>query len=314
MIIVIHENHDWIPPFEEAFKLLDLNYEFWYLPKIDLNLNNTPPEAVFYNRMSASSHSRNHRFEPELAVGILEWLERHKRIVVNGSRALDLEISKIRQYQELEKYGINTPSTYATIRKNRILEGANEIGYPLITKHNRAGKGLGVFKFPNIKSLRDYVNGNEFQESPDGINLIQKFIDAPTNRIIRLEFIDSKFLYAVEVDTSDGFELCPSDKCHVESNCPTGIMNKFKILKGFNLKNISAYENFLSNNDIGIAGIEIIIDELGKVWTYDVNTNTNYNPQAEREADISAPLKIAEYLNSLGNTNNASIQSESLFA
>ena len=314
MIIVIHENQDWIPPFEEAFKVLDLAYEFWYLPTIDLNLNDIPPEAVYYNRMSASSHSRNHRYEPELAVGILEWLERHKRTVVNGSRALDLEISKIRQYQELEKYGINTPSTYATIRKNRILEGANEIGYPLITKHNRAGKGLGVFKFPNAKSLKKYVDSNEFQEPPDGINLIQKFIDAPTDTIIRLEFIDSKFLYAVEVDTSDGFELCPSDKCHVESNCPTGIINKFKILKNFTLKNISAYEKFLSNNDIGIAGIEIIIDELGKVWTYDVNTNTNYNPQAEKEANISAPLKIAEYLNSLKNTNNLTIQSESLSA
>ena len=314
MIIVIHENDEWIPPFEEAFRALGLAYDFWYLPKIDLNLNDIPPEAVFYNRMSASSHSRNHRYEPELAVGILEWLERHKRTVVNGSRALDLEISKIRQYQELEKYGINAPPTYATIRKNRILEGANKIGYPLITKHNRAGKGLGVFKFPSLKSLTNYVNSNEFEESPDGINLIQKYIDAPTNTIIRLEFIDSKFLYAVEVDTTEGFELCPSDKCHVESNCPTGISQKFKILKDFTLKNISTYENFLSNNDIGIAGIEIIIDELGKIWTYDVNTNTNYNAQAEKEANISAPLKVAEYLHSLTNQSNSAPQLESLFA
>ena len=69
---------------------------------------------------------------------------------------------------------------------------------------------------------------------------------------------------------------------------------------------------FLSDNGIGIAGIEIIIDELGNVWTYDVNTNTNYNPQAEKEAGISAPLKIAEYLNGLRNKNNFTIQSGSL--
>ncbi|MGY8792534.1 MAG: alpha-L-glutamate ligase, partial [Gammaproteobacteria bacterium] len=77
--------------------------------------------------MSASSHSRNHRYEPELALGILEWLQRHNRKVINGSRALDLEISKIRQYQELEKFNIQTPPTFASVRKNFLLEGAEKI-------------------------------------------------------------------------------------------------------------------------------------------------------------------------------------------
>jgi len=304
MIIVIHENNEWIPPFEDAFKKLNLNYDFWYLPEMDLSLGDNPPDAIFYNRMSASSHSRDHRYEPELALGILEWLEKHQRTVVNGSRALDLEISKIRQYQELEKFGIATPPTYATINKDRMLDGANKIGYPLISKHNRAGKGLGVFKFLNMRALKNYINSNEFQASPDGINLIQKYISAPTNTIIRLEFIDSKFVYAVEVDTTDGFELCPAENCSVESNCPTNFDEKFRILKDFKLDNIYLYEDFLIKNDISIAGIEIIIDDQGKVWTYDVNTNTNYNPQAEHAANTSAPLKVAEYLQSLVDLKN----------
>lgn len=314
MIIVIHENNEWMPPFENAFKKLNLDYSFWYLPEIDLNLNDAPPDAIFYNRMSASSHSRNHRYEPELAIGILEWLERYDRVVVNGSRALDLEISKIRQYQELEKFNISPPATYATIRKNRMLDGARKIGFPLISKHNRAGKGLGVFKFPNMQSLKDYIHGDEFEPSPDGINLIQQYISAPSNTIIRLEFINSKFFYAVEVDTTGGFELCPSDKCHVESNCPTGTEQKFKILKNFKLSNISLYENFLRKNNIGIAGIEIIIDNEGKIWTYDVNTNTNYNPQAEAKAHLSAPLEIAQYLQSLDKNISIDCHSESSLA
>ena len=97
-----------MPPFEEAFNALHLEHEFWYIPEMNLNLQDVPTEAVYYNRMSASSHTRDHRYEPELALGILEWLERYSRTVVNGSRALDLEISKIRQYQELEKYKKDT--------------------------------------------------------------------------------------------------------------------------------------------------------------------------------------------------------------
>ena len=114
-----------------------------------------------------------------------------------------------------------------------------------------------------------------------------------------MEFVDAKFLYAVEVDTSEGFELCPSDKCHIESNCPSGVTQKFRILEDFYIDNLASYEKFLAANNIEIAGIEIIIDAAGKVWTYDVNTNTNYNPLAEQVANISAPLKIARFLKGL---------------
>ena len=50
-----------------------------------------PPEGVFYNRMSASSHTRGHTYAPEYAAAVIEWLERHGRTVVNGRRALQLD-------------------------------------------------------------------------------------------------------------------------------------------------------------------------------------------------------------------------------
>ncbi|MDB9996531.1 alpha-L-glutamate ligase [Gammaproteobacteria bacterium] len=301
MIFIIHENEEWLSPFEDALTALGAPFTSWYVPEMNFNLMDVPPEGIFYNRMSASSHSRNHRYEPELALGILEWLKRHQRKVVNGPRALDLEISKIRQYQALEKFNIQTPPTFASVRKQTLMEGSDDISFPLISKHNRAGKGLGVYKFSDKTSLENYINSDEFESSPDGINLLQKFIQSPTETIIRMEFVNGKFLYAVEVDTSEGFELCPSDSCQVESNCPTGDVQKFRILKDFKISNLSSYEEFLAVNDIGIAGIEIIIDSSGEIWTYDVNTNTNYNSLAEEQANISAPKVVAGYLQSLNN-------------
>jgi hypothetical protein len=41
------------------------------MAKVNLNTASTPPEGVFYNRMSASSHSRGHRFAPEYTAVIL---------------------------------------------------------------------------------------------------------------------------------------------------------------------------------------------------------------------------------------------------
>src|ERR1700747_2569089 len=51
------------------------------------DLSRPPPEGIFYNRMSASSHTRDHRYAAELTATVLAWLERHGRRVVNGRRA-----------------------------------------------------------------------------------------------------------------------------------------------------------------------------------------------------------------------------------
>jgi hypothetical protein len=52
------------------------------------------------------------------------------------------------------------------------------------------------------------------------------------------------------------------------------------------IRKIPTYERFLAANGIGIAGIEVITDAQGPHYTYDVNTNTNYNPDAEARAGV----------------------------
>jgi hypothetical protein len=59
---------------------------------------------------------------------------------------------------------------------------------------------------------------------------------------------------------------------------------------------LSAYEDFLKGSQIHIAGIEFIVDRKGDVWTYDVNTNTNYNSDAEATAGRFGMRTLAEYL------------------
>lgn len=314
MIVILHENKDWIEPFESALKEINASYELWYIPEIDIDFNKAPCDAIYYNRMSASSHTRGHRYDPEFTAAILEWLRRHEQIVINGPRALDLEISKMRQYQELEKFNIKTPLTYASTNKDILIKNAEKIGFPLISKHNRAGKGLGVYKFNSSKELESFYAKEDFESSIDGINLLQAYIQSPEPFITRMEFIGGKFFYAVQVDTSKGFELCPADECQIDSNCPTNKVSKFRILKDFSMPNIEAYENFLAANDIGISGIEFILDEQGQPWTYDVNVNTNYNSEAEANAGKFAYKEVIRYLASLQESSRIkSLQKEKVF-
>ena len=67
---------------------------------------------------------------------------------------------------------------------------------------------------------------------------------------------------------------------------------------------ISNSINIAAANDIAIAGVEFIVDGNGRPFTYDVNTNTNYNPDAEAKdgragSSRSGMGAIATHLGSL---------------
>ena len=76
-IHILHENNEWVEPLRVALRDRDLPFTEWFLDTGTLDLTVAPPDGVFYNRMSASSHTRGHRFAPEHAAAVLAWLERH---------------------------------------------------------------------------------------------------------------------------------------------------------------------------------------------------------------------------------------------
>ena len=156
---------------------------------------------------------------------------------------------------------------------------------------------MGVKYFRNSKELEKYVN-DKFDNSVDGITLLQEYIDSEPKVITRVEFVKGKFLYAVQVDASDGFELCPADSCNVEEKfCPTNPDgNKFMIVKNYKNPEIKKYEDLLKANGIEIAGIEYIKGRDGTHYTYDINTNTNYNSIAERKSNLKGMDSIATFL------------------
>ena len=305
-IHILHENAAWLPPLAAALDQRRLPWTEWFLDAGTFDLAAAPPPGVFYNRMSASSHTRDHRYSAELTAGVLAWLTRWGRRVVNGSGALDLEISKVRQYAALEAQGIATPRTVLVAGRDHIIAAARRHfpDQPVILKPNRGGKGLGVQLFQSADSLADYVASDTYEPPVDGLQLLQEYVRAPRPFITRAEFVGGHFLYAVEVDTSDGFELCPADACAIgDAACPAGEAprEKFTIVAGIPDALRVRLERFLGAAGIEVAGIEFIAGTDGRTLVYDVNTNTNYNPDAEARAGRtgtgrSGPGAIAAFL------------------
>jgi hypothetical protein len=297
-IYIIHENDEWMIPLRKELKKINAPYKEWHMSDDEINTSNVPPNGIFYNRMSASSHSRGHRYAPEKTKEVLKWLEKNNRRVINNSKALTLEISKQLQYKELEKYNIKFPKTFFCKDKNSLFESSKNFKKPFITKHNRGGRGLGIKYFKNSNELEKHLNSKKFEPSIDDITLLQEYIVANPQVITRVEFVNSEPIYAVQVDASESFELCPADPCNLEDTfCPSNPDGKkFMIIKNYNNHEISKYQKLIQANGIEIAGIEYIKGKDNSHYTYDINTNTNYNSIAEEKSDLKGMQAIANFL------------------
>ena len=339
-VYIIHENDTWLPPMRQAFENLQLPFVEWNLSHIHgYSLEQKPnPDAIYFNRIPPSSHTRNHRFSCEITAQVLDYLSLHSCRIINDQRALTLELSKIKQYTQLIQNQIRVPKTafvasasslsnrssssvkedflqtLKTTARENFYDTSTETWKPFVSKHNRAGKGLGVHLFFNDQELVNqfeklFTKTDDLDEefSVDGIYLLQEYIKSPRQVINRAEFIGFKLMYVIEVDTRQGFQLCPSDACRRTADAKLVKQSADEIKHGFNIRSpesftenekqlISQLENFLRQQQIEIAGIEYV-DDGTHSFVYDVNCNTNYNVAAETRfyGEMYGAVQLGKY-------------------
>ncbi|TFD53964.1 alpha-L-glutamate ligase [Cryobacterium frigoriphilum] len=309
VVYIVHENNDWMPPLLAGFEAEGVPYREWMLDAGSIDLTQAPPEGVFWSRLSASSHTRGHAHAKEYARSVLRWLEAHGRRVINGTHVVELEVSKVAQYVQLGAAGFDVPATIAVFGVDDLGARARELALPFITKHNQGGKGLGVRRFDSYTDFDAYVAGADFEVPIDGVTLLQEYVLSAEPFITRAEFVGGRFVYAVRVDTSAGsFELCPADACVVEpapglapAVCAVPgagaslFTRRDEIEAGHPL--IVKIEAFLAEHGIEVAGVEFIETADGRFVTYDVNTNTNYNPDVEAGlSEAGGARSVARFL------------------
>jgi glutathione synthase/RimK-type ligase-like ATP-grasp enzyme len=309
-VYVIHENPEWFGPIGAALEAAGVPHEQWLLGEATIDLDDEPPAGVFWSRMSASSHTRGHPFAKDQTRGVLSWLAAHGRRVVNGRRALELEMSKVDQLVALRAAGFDVPHTITVAGTAGLAAAARRLPAPFVTKHNQGGKGLGVQLFT---SHEDYearlggAGGGETGETPvDGITLLQEYLVAARPQISRAEIVGGEFVYAITADTArGGFQLCPADACAVDSAPGGAEPSLFALREGFAHPVIARYEQFAREQGIEVAGFEFIETADGRLVTYDINTTTNYNADIEAAAPRPAWPAVAAYLGRLLAEANA---------
>lgn len=309
-IHLIHENSDWLAPFADAFDREGLDWSEWFLDEGSIDLDSEPPEGVFYSRMSASSHVRGHDNAKDLTRSVLSWLESHGRTVVNGRRVIEMEMSKVDQHAALRAAGFDVPRTIAVAGRRDLAAEAHRIHTPFLAKHNQSGRGIGIRSFDHYDEFDAYIDSPLFEEPVDGITLLQEYLQPAEPFITRVEIVGHEFLYALQADTSAGFMLCPADQCDTdrpEVMSDTKGMELFRWREGFAHPIIEQYIDFTHRWDIGVVAFEFIETEAGRLVTYDINTNTNYNSVVEEQSGRSGPEAVARYLGALARQPDAAL-------
>jgi glutathione synthase/RimK-type ligase-like ATP-grasp enzyme len=286
---VLFENESWMPPLREALAARGLTVTEHTTTGGTLDLNSVPPDGVWINRMSPSSHTRGHQGGVIFLREFLHHLEAHGRRVINGSNAFALELSKVRQDLALRRAGIRTPHTLAVVGGPEALkEAARTLPLPFITKHNQGGKGLGVQLFESLESFDAYIDGPDFEDGIDGITLLQQYIRPREPFITRVEIVAGEFQYAIQSSTEGGFELCPAVECvdakaAGDAFCPIGGSGTFQLAAEITDQTdlVQAYIRLMRQEGIDVAGIEFVEDSAGNRYTYDINGTTNYNAEVE---------------------------------
>jgi hypothetical protein len=293
---VIHENPDWYAPVGASLDAAGVPHEQWLLGDAVVDLSEPPPAGVFWSRMSASSHTRNHPHAKDQTRGVLSWLESRGRRVVNGRRVLELEMSKVDQFSALSAAGFDVPRTIAVAGTSQLAAAARRAPLPFITKHNQGGKGLGVRLFESHDEFDAYLGSADYEPPVDGITLLQEYLRAAEPVVTRVELVGGEFIYAITADTSlGGFQLCPADACAVDQPG----RDLFALRAGFDHPVIGRYLDFARRHGIEIAGFEFIETADGRLVTYDINTTTNYNAGIEAIAPRSAQRAVAAFLGRL---------------
>jgi len=310
-VYVIHENAEWLPPLRVAFENLATPYEEWLLDQTTCDLRTTPPEGIFYSRMSASNYTRGHAHSNYSTDIILRWLEAHGRRVINGSSVLQLELSKATQQILLDHSGFSTPRTVVAVGRDKCVDAALELGItPFILKPAQGGKGLGVTLYDTVDALSKAIDANALPVTVDDVWLVQEKIETNDDFITRMEFVGGKLLYALRIYSGGRFELCPADVCEtdlqgfcsVNSNTPASKEEapgpRFEVQRDHDEVLAHRLEGFLAQHGIEIAGVEFIRRPDGTPVIYDINTNTNYNSAAESAAGtaVGGMARIAEFL------------------
>jgi biotin carboxylase len=243
---------------------------------------------VVVNRTSPSSHRRGHGRVLFYAEPLLAHLEAVGVPVINPVATWRFEKSKALQVELFERLGVRYPRTVVVNGTAPLRRAAREVRFPALVKPNVGGSGALIERFETAADLE--ARAAEVDFGPDGVALLQEYIEPRDGAIVRVEVLDGRMLYAIRiVRRADQFNLCPADLCQVQAPdalaaCPVDAAPVLDITRHEPPREAVEQAIALTRAaSIDVGGVEYLVGAAdGRIYVYDVNATSNFVADAPR--------------------------------
>jgi glutathione synthase/RimK-type ligase-like ATP-grasp enzyme len=307
-LAIYYEHPDWFRP---LFAELDRRRTPYVRLQADRHYYDVAarelPFGLLFNRMSASSWTREHGNAIFYTHQFLSHLERRGVRVVNGHRAFTIETSKALQLSLFDSLGLPYPAARVINHPAVASEAAHGLHFPVVIKPNVGGRGAGIVRFDTPEALARTVAANELSLGFDSTALVQEYVPARGSHITRVEVLGGKFLYAIEVSSSgDDFNLCPAEICQTErrelaagASCVADAAKPGLRIEACqpSAAVIREVEELMKAAGIEVGGVEYIVDDRdGRARYYDINALSNFVANAPDIVGFDPHERLVDYL------------------
>ncbi|BAH39598.1 MAG TPA: hypothetical protein DGD08_14405 [Gemmatimonas aurantiaca] len=307
-IAIYHEHPDWFRPLFAELDARGIPYE-----RIDAAAHVFDPSetearwSLAFNRASPSAYLRGHG---QTTFHTLHWLRHLERLgvpIVNGVQAYSNELSKATQLDLLQSLGLPYPKSRAINHASQAVKAAEGLRYPVLVKANVGGSGAGIVKYESREALEAAVAAGTVDLGVDGTALVQEAAPLRNGHITRVETLNGKYLYAINVFPPVGsFDLCPADACQTTSGAELvrGACAVDAPKSGMRVERadppaeiIAQVERISQAAGIDVGGIEYLVDDRdGQHYFYDVNALSNFVADAVNVIGFDPFAKLVDYL------------------
>jgi hypothetical protein len=304
---ILYEHPDWFRPLFAELDHRGIPYRrlsastHWFDPA-----SPRPPYGLVFNRMSPSAYLREAGHAVFYVQAYLGHLERLGIRVINGSQAYAVETSKSLQLSILRELGLPYPASRVISRAADAPAASRGLRFPIVVKPNIGGSGAGVRRFESLDALEQAAREG-FDLGIDHTALVQEYVPAEADRIVRVEVLGGQYLYAIRVyPTGESFNLCPADVCQtvdgaelLRGACAVDAPKNGLKVEGYTPPDnlVRSVEAIARAARIDVGGIEYLIDARdGKPYFYDVNALSNFVADGPRVVGFDPFVKLVDWL------------------
>ncbi|HSL69787.1 MAG TPA: hypothetical protein VK864_06065, partial [Longimicrobiales bacterium] len=199
-IAIYYENADWFKPLFAELDRRGTDYV-----KLHAGDHRYDPEEIqapyslVFNRMSPSAYLRGHGEAIFYTLQYLAHLQRQHVRVINGYEAWRTEISKAYQLSLLHSLQLPYPRARVIHDPRAAVDAAKGLRFPVVVTPNIGGSGAGIRRFESAAELARAAAGLDL--GLDHTALVQEFVPAESSRIVRVEVLGRRYLYAIRIYT-----------------------------------------------------------------------------------------------------------------